>query len=91
MHGLTPDNPRPKLIYDLSRAFSGAQFDAALRWWAPNSSMGSPRPLSKQETHAQDFAVFVVHEFLYSDARFRSCDAQPRRLGRIRPLGPKLA
>ncbi len=64
MHGATPDNPRPALIYDLSRAIFGRPIEAELRRLRYQLLHGLAAAIMEAETQHAAFAVFVVHEFL---------------------------
>jgi hypothetical protein len=64
MHVTTPDNPRPSLIYDLSRAVFGRPIDTDLRRLRYQLLHGLAATISEAGTKHATFAVFVVHEFL---------------------------
>ena len=63
MHG-TPDNPRPALMYDLSRAVFGRAIDAELRRLRYQLLHGVAATIIEAGNRRAAFAVFVVHEFL---------------------------
>ena len=91
MHGATPDNPRPALIYDLSRAVFGRPIDAELRRLRYQLLHGLAATIIEAGNQHATFAVFVVHEFLSLPLDFDRRDAQRRGLDRVRPFGPALA
>ena len=64
MHGATPDNPRPSLIYDLSRAVFGRPIDTELRRLRYQLLHGLAATIVEAGNQHATFAVFVVHEFL---------------------------
>lgn len=63
MHG-TPDNPRPALIHDLSRAVFGRPIDAELGRLRYQLLHGLAAAIIETGNQHATFAVFVVHEFL---------------------------
>jgi hypothetical protein len=64
MHVTTPDNPRPALIYDLSRAVFGRPIDAELRRLRYQLLHGLAATIIEAGNQHATFAIFVVHEFL---------------------------
>jgi hypothetical protein len=64
LHAATPDNPRPGMIYDLSRAVFGRPIDAGLRRLRYQLLHGLAATIIEAENQRAAFAVFVVHEFL---------------------------
>jgi hypothetical protein len=63
MHN-TPDNPRPALIYELSRALFGRPIDAELSRLRYQLLHGLAAAVIEAGNQRATFAVFVVHEFL---------------------------
>jgi hypothetical protein len=63
MHG-TPDNPRPSLIHDLSRAVFGRAIDAQLHRLRYQLLHGLAATIIEAENQQATFAAFVVQEFL---------------------------
>jgi hypothetical protein len=64
MHVTSPDNPRPSLIYDLSRAVFGRPIDAELSRLRYQLLHGLAAAIIEAGNQRATFAVFVVHEFL---------------------------
>jgi hypothetical protein len=64
MHGAAPDNPRPALIYDLSRAIFGRPIGAELRRLRYQLLHGLAATIIEAGNQRAAFAVFVMHEFL---------------------------
>ena len=64
IHGATPDNPRPALIYDLSCAVFGRPIDANLCRLRYQLLHGLAATIIEAGNQRAAFAVFVVHEFV---------------------------
>jgi len=64
MQGVNPDNPRPSLIHDLSRAVFGRAIDSQLHRLRYQLLHGLVATIVEAGNQHASFAVFVVHEFL---------------------------
>ena len=64
LHMTNPDNPRPALIYDMSRAVFGRPIATELGRLQYQLLHGLAACIIEAESQGAAFAVFVVHEFL---------------------------